>query len=130
MYEDKPGEKAVFTLSEYNLYMWANIDSYFQDPNVREFFNSWAEAYQFYSKSFEEAGEEESITLFRLWKHQNYPWRGVTLKNAYFLESFIIGYIQFRMFHHNFGIVGEKAISWQEFGEYLRDYTEVVVLKN
>lgn len=45
MYEDKPGEKAVFTLSEYNLYMWANIDAYFQDPNVREFFNSWAEAY-------------------------------------------------------------------------------------
>ena len=131
-YEKKPEEKGLFTLSEYSRHVWAHIDHHFTDPNIKHYFEEWVGAYNEYSQMLkaQEQEQEEHISAFRIWKEQYYPYSGVTLKNIYFMETYIIGYIQHLMFISNYGTKGSKIPTWVEFGEYLKDFTSYMTLKD
>ena len=58
-----------------------------------------------------------------MWKSYAAPYPSA-IKNKYFFDLFILGFIECLIDHKNYGVTEFKAHNWLEYLEYLKDYTK------
>ena len=116
-YEIKPEEQDLFELPEYTRHAWAHFHSHLIDQNVQHYFDHWVEAYKVYSEYIQQfPDEEERLLPFRMWQQQYAKYDGHPMKNIYFLDAYILGYIESLMRHKSFGVGPLNMKDWKEYG--------------
>ena len=122
-YVKNPAEKGLFTLAEYSKYYWENFAYYSKELETINYLNHYVDAYALYSGYCSENKAEESLLNFRMWKAHTVPYPD-KIKNRYFLDLFILGFIECLIDCKKVGIGEFKARNWLEYIDHLQDFVK------
>lgn len=130
-YEKNPAEQDIFNVMEYYLNFWQYffvlIDS---SRNAVKYFEEEIKFYNEYSVAMAEAGLRESFLSFRMWRINHRVSTFLpSLKNPFFLETYIYSYIQELIEKKLFFPEDKYVPDIKEFAKYLKDYVKFVVDK-